>query len=107
MTVYQWLSVLGVPALFAIFYKLMYSQIKRANEQSSAVRAGIQALLRSRLYDEYDKATEKGYTTMQSRENFENCYVQYHALGENGVMDDIRKRFLKLPIAAEKGETND
>jgi len=101
VTIFNWASLLGIPALFALFYKLMYSQIKRAGEESAAVRQGIQALLRSQLYAEYDKYMEKGYAPVQARENFENCYQQYHALGENGVMDDIRNRFLSLPTERE------
>lgn len=98
MTIYQGLSLLGVPALFLLFYKLMYSQVKKAEEQSAAVKQGIQALLRSQLYAEYDRYADKGYAPAWARENFENCYQQYHALGKNGVMDDIRNRFLALPM---------
>ena len=28
----------------------------------------------------------------------ENMYLQYHALGGNGVMDDIRQKFFALPL---------
>lgn len=41
---------------------------------------------------------------MGERDDFENCWVQYHALGANGVMDDIHQKFLALPI---RGDNDD
>lgn len=38
---------------------------------------------------------------MNDRDDFENCWKQYHALGANGVMDDVHKKFLALPIGSE------
>ena len=40
----------------------------------------------------------QGYATSDDRQNFENMYVQYHSLGENGVMDDVRQKFFALPM---------
>ena len=40
MTWYQWLTLLGVPALLATFAKFMLAQVK-------GVRLGVQALLRA------------------------------------------------------------
>ena len=40
----------------------------------------------------------KGYTTSYDRDNFECMYIQYKALRGNGVMDDVRRRFLALPL---------
>ena len=45
----------------------------------------------------YNKYTELGYAPIYARENFKNIYENYHALGLNGVMDDINKKFLELP----------
>ena len=33
-----------------------------------------------------------------AREIFENMYNQYHILGANGVMDDIYRKFMALPL---------
>ena len=41
---------------------------------------------------------EKGYAPLHVKENFENCYKQYHILGANGFMDKLREEFLELPI---------
>jgi hypothetical protein len=96
MTIYQWLTLLGVPALLAAFAKFLLSQVK-------GVRMGVQALLRSQMIDDYNRYKEKGYAPIYARESFENCWTQYHALGANGVMNDLHDRFLKLPTEKPKG----
>lgn len=63
---------------------------------------GTQALLRDRLYHIYYKYKGLGYRTTHGTENFENIYTQYHTLGANGVMDDVRKQFYELDLKEEK-----
>lgn len=97
MTVYQILCILGVPALVAGILKIVFSQIK-------GVKLGVQALLRSQMIHDYNKWAEREYAPIYARENFQNCWKQYHALGANGVMDDIHNKFLMLPIEPPKKE---
>ena len=96
MTVYQWLCLIGVPALIAGVFKYLHGLIKRNMEDSKALKAGIQALLRSQMISDFNKYTEKGYAPIYARESFENCWRQYHSLGVNGVMDDLHRKFLEL-----------
>ncbi len=58
----------------------------------------LQALLRDRLLEGYRTAAGRGWADLEEKSNFENLYRQYHQLGLNGVMDDVRSRFLPLPI---------
>ena len=99
MTVYQWLCLLSVPALLAAIVKYLLAQIK-------GVRLGVQALLRAQMISDYNKWEERGYAPIYARQNFENCWIQYHSLGANGVMDDLHARFLALPTEPpeQKGE---
>lgn len=97
MTVYQWLCLLGVPALTAGGFKYLYSSLKKNTADTEAVKIGIQALLRSQMIADYNKWTDRGYAPIYARDNFENCWKQYHALGVNGVMDDLHEKFLELP----------
>lgn len=90
MTVYQWLCLLGVPALLAAFAKYILAQVK-------GIKLGVQALLRAQMIAEYNKWEDRGYAPIYARQNFENCWEQYHNLGVNGVMDDLHKKFLALP----------
>jgi hypothetical protein len=75
----------------------MFSQIK-------AMKLGLQALLRAQLLSDWHKWMEKGYAPIYARENFENCWRQYHALGKNGVMEDIHTRFFELPTEPQEEE---
>lgn len=90
MSVYQLLGILGIPTLIAGILKIVFNQIK-------GVKLGIQALLRTQMIQDYNKHIELGYAPIYARENFQNCWEQYHALGVNGVMDDIHEKFLALP----------
>lgn len=102
MTVYQWLCLLGVPTLIVCLYKYVNSVIKKTRDDTNALKLGIQALLRSQMIAEYNKYSEKGYAPVYARENFENCWKQYHSLGANGVMNDLHEKFLELPVKKEE-----
>lgn len=95
MTLYQVLCLLGLPTLFVGVLKVVFHQIK-------GVKLGVQALLRAQMIHDYNKYTELGYAPIYARQNFENCWKQYHSLGANGVMDDIHEKFLRLPTDLPK-----
>lgn len=97
MTIYQILCLLGIPTMLLGGFKYLQMGIKKNAADNRAVKKGIQALLRSELIADYNKWSERGYAPIYARENFQNCWKQYHALGENGVMDDLHEKFLELP----------
>lgn len=101
MTLYQILCLIGVPSLVGGLIVYVQSRLKREREEIQAVKLGIQALLRAQMISDYNHYTEKGYAPIYARENFENCWKQYHSMGKNGVMDDIHDRFMNLPTAVE------
>lgn len=76
---------------------MLWKKIKITEKKTESVQLGLQALLRDRLYNEYNHYKSKGFAPMYARENFENMYQQYHILGANGVMNDIYKKFMELP----------
>ena len=94
MTVYNWLSLLGVPGMFAALGSFICMQFR----QNRAVKNGMKAILRDSLLRAYHACAGQGYATSDDRENFEDLYIQYHSLGGNGVMEDVRQRFLALPL---------
>lgn len=100
MTVYQWLCLFSVPALILMIVKYMLNQIKQNRKDTEAVKLGLQALLRSQMISDYNKYSEKGFAPVYARDNFENCWKQYHSLGANGVMDDLHEKVLDLPTEA-------
>ena len=83
------ISFLG--ASFIAVVKVIFSQIK-------GIKLGVKALLRAQMISEYNKAMEQGYARIYAKENFQNCWEQYHAIkGPNGVMDDIHNKYMALP----------
>jgi hypothetical protein len=97
MSLYQILSLFGVGGIGVSIVVFLYKQIK-------GIRLGTQALLRAQLISDWNYYSKKGYAPIYARENFDNVYTQYHNLGANGVMDDIRAKFLALPDRPEKEE---
>lgn len=85
----------GIPVLLLGLIATTWSQTK-------AVKKGVQALLRDRLIQGYKYYTAQGWADVNDRSNMENVYQQYHALGANGVMDDLRKKFLELPLSQQQ-----
>ena len=71
--------------------------VKELQSTDRELKEGMQALLRDRLYELYGKCIRKKYATIEERTNFDNMYRRYHNLGQNGVMEDIYHKFMRLP----------
>ena len=105
MNLYQWLCVAGIPSVITLIITRVIT--KRLNEteskaeetrrRSDAIALGIRALLRDRLLQGYKHYQEKGWADYEDRANLENVWQQYHALGGNGDMNDLRNTFRHLP----------
>lgn len=91
MSTWNWLSLIGVPTIVAGVVISLFVQTR-------AIKRGVQALLRDRLLQGYRFFRQQGFADENERANLENVYIQYHALGANGVMDDLRAKFLSLPL---------
>ena len=124
LNVYQWLCLLAVPNLFFLFWSTIINkrqkkkddaiaarraeierqqeQIKRQNEQletqNKATMLGVQALLRDRLLQAFKHYLQQGYADYTDRQNVQNMYAQYEALGPNSVMSDLYEKFTELPM---------
>ena len=109
MSLYQWLSILGVPAIVAfLVWLLLEKPVKRRiaesearqeelKQQNEAIKKGIQALLRDRLLQGYQFYEERGWASYEEKSNMDNLHKQYAALGENGIMDNRHAHFVALP----------
>lgn len=95
MSVWEIVKAAGVPAMVLAIIITTWVKIR-------AISRGVQALLRDRLVEGYKHFREIGYADEDDRDNLENVYVQYHNLGANGVMDDLRSKFLALPVERRK-----
>ena len=90
MNVTELLTALGIPSALA---GALATAIALTIRHVRSMRSGLQALLRAQMIAEFNKWEERGYAPIYARENFENCWKEYHSLGANGVMDNIRERF--------------
>ena len=103
MSLYQILSLTFGSGLLITILTAVWRKIKLNEKKTESVQLGVQALLRDRLYSTYMHYQEKVYAPSYARENFENMYKQYHVLGANGVMDDIYRKFMDLPLEESEG----
>lgn len=109
---YQIAMVIGIPSIVSGLVALCINrgmkkrdakqeeirlQTEIMEKQNKALMAGVQAILRDRLLNGYRHYSAKGWADYDDRQNMENMWEQYHALGANGVMDGYRKKFLELP----------
>lgn len=103
-TLSQIIGILGIPSLATIIGWIYKIEMKQ-REENKALKSGVQALLRSQMITDYNHWNEKGFAPIYARENFENCWKQYHDLGANGVMNDIHEKFINLPTS-KNGDLN-
>lgn len=111
-TVIKIASMVGVPAMISGIFALIVSRMLKKRDvkqeqivaqniemekQNKAIMLGVQAFLRDRLLQGYKFYLSQGWADYDDRENLENIYAQYHALGANGIMDDMRNQFRSLP----------
>lgn len=97
MTLSNVLSLLFGSGVLVSIGSYFLKRFKDNEEQTTALKLGVQALLRDRLIHEYNKYIHLGYAPIYAKENFENMWKQYHNLGVNGVMDEIHETFKDLP----------
>lgn len=70
---------------------------RRVEAQNAATMLGVQALLRDRLLQAFNHYLALGWIGAGDRDNVENMYVQYEALGPNNVINDIYNQVRALP----------
>ena len=113
MELYQILSICGVSGiisgavgvLIAIFLKRPLERRvtdaeaanTRVEAQNHATMLGVQALLRDRLLQAFNHYLARGWISASDRDNVDNMYVQYEALGPNNVISDIYNQVRALP----------
>ena len=86
----EWVCAVVVPSITYLYIKIV------------AVREGMRALLRDRIYQTYNHYIEKGYYPIYARENVEDMYRQYRALGGNGTVTSLIEKLDELPTEAEE-----
>ena len=98
------LSVLSATGILGIVCRSIIARLKTNEKRQEAIELGMQALLRDRMLGTYKEYIHQGYAPICIKDNFENMYTQYHALGANGVMTRLYKEFMTLPSEKPNNE---
>ena len=69
----------------------------RVEAQNKATMLGVQALLRDRLLQAFNHYLARGWIGAGERDNVDNMYTQYEALGPTNVISDIYNQVRALP----------
>jgi len=101
-----WLDILSKFGIPGLTVAALIASVKILYSQNRAIRLGLQAVLCSTLVSKYTFYLDKGYVPIHERKDFENVYQHYHTLGANGVIDDLRNKFLALPVMPPNDEPN-
>ena len=85
-----------IEALFGLILSCVGISVKMMFRQFQALKMGMQAILRDRIIEQYNKWTEKGYIPIYALENVDAMYKEYHALGGNGTITQLHEELLEL-----------
>lgn len=98
-----WLdAAMGVVAgLLAFGYHWLRRKTMSTITEHDALKAGIKALLHDRIVDSYNVYKERGYWPIYARETMTDLLAQYHALGGNGVINDLMDALRELPTEGD------
>lgn len=75
--------------------------VKDIQTTNKAQNVGLQSVLRDLLKIRYLSWIEKGYTTIDAKDDLEKMYEAYHKLGGNSTITELRNKFIKLPLREE------
>jgi hypothetical protein len=99
-----WLAFLfgGITYLFRHYLKKLDTKLDTFTKEQVAMKVGIQAVLRDRIIQSHKYLGDRGYATIEDRDNIFNMYEQYHQLGANGVIDGLMDDICELPVRKPK-----
>lgn len=70
---------------------------RKAEEDTEALKVGLQALLRIELIEYHDKYMQEGKIPHYAFDNYVSMYDAYHGLGGNGTATVMYENIKKLP----------
>jgi hypothetical protein len=92
----EWL-MLGVFSAASLWHRKVIKAISDDRAKNKAVAKGLEALLRDRIIDCYNKYEKKGTCPIYAKENVERLYIPYHELGGNDVATELVEQLLGMP----------
>ena len=92
----EWL-MLGVFSAASLWHRKVMKAISDDKAKDKAVTKGVEALLRDRIIDCYNKYEKKGVCPIYAKENVKRLYAPYHELGGNDVATELVEQLLEMP----------
>ena len=92
-------AITGALGALVTYLGMRYKKVLKEN---SALKNGMQSLLRNNIIDAHDKYTKKRYCPIYAKESLTKTYEAYHALGGNGVITKLYNDIMALPETAEE-----
>ena len=102
MTLYQILSLCGIPSLIGAIFVSAVNYVKLKNSSYKLIKDGVIAILHNKIYTLGKQYIAQEYISVEALDDFEHLYKAYHALGGNGTGSEIYKRVKELPMKQGK-----
>lgn len=98
MTLYQILSLCGIPSLMVSVLLFIFNFFKYKTKEFDLIKNGMVAILHNLVYTQGMVYIHNGRITMSEMKDYEYLYDAYNALGGNGTGTEIYNRVKNLPI---------
>lgn len=92
----EWFMI-GVVSIASLWHRKLMKMISDDKIKYKAVASGVEALLRDRIIDCYNKYEKKGVCPIYAKENVKRLYMPYHELGGNDVATELVEQLLQMP----------
>lgn len=99
-SIFEFIAKFWIEFLFGIVISVVgfgFKRINRKLKEQDSVKMGVQALLRDRIIQSYNKCIEQGFCQIYVLENVNAMYNQYHALGGNGTITKLVEDLQEMP----------
>lgn len=74
-------------------------RLQQIDNRNELLSNGMRSMLRQDIINTYDKYTKKGYAEVYVKDNIQDMYKNYHALGGNGTITHLVEEFMELPTS--------
>ena len=92
----EWLFGL-VAAALGIAYKRLSNRFKKEKAKQEALCNGMRVTLKNSIIERFEMYEEREYCPISARENLEDMYEAYRALGGNGTVTTLMEHLRRLP----------
>lgn len=101
----EFLSEYWLQVIFTLITGYLLKSYDKIRCDYIALKMGMQALLRDRIFQAYNKFIDQEYIPIYAMESLQLMYDQYRKLGGNGTATKLMEELKRLPTKdPKKGE---